>query len=81
MTDQQILDKLKAVLAENFEIAPIRVVPEAHLFEELDLDSIDTVSLAITLQEMTGKPVKPEDFKAVRTVGDVINTVRQLLAA
>jgi len=81
MTDQQILDKLKAVLEENFEIAPIRVVPEAHLFEELDLDSIDTVSLAITLQEMTGKPVKAEDFRAVRTVGDVVSTVRRLLAA
>src|SRR6185369_3235823 len=38
MTDEQILEKLKAILEENFEIAPIRVVPEAHLFEELDLD-------------------------------------------
>lgn len=81
MTDEQILEKLKTILAENFEIAPERVVREALLFEELDLDSIDTVDLAITLQEMTGKRIKPEDFRSVRSVGDVLSTLRQLLAA
>ncbi len=81
MTDEQILEKLKAILAEAFEIDPERVTPEANLFEELGLDSIDAVDLAIKLQEMTGKRIKPEDFKTVRTVGDVIRTVHLLLAA
>lgn len=81
MTDEQILEKLKAILAEAFEINPERVTPEAKLFEELELDSIDAVDLAIKLQEMTGKRIKPEDFKTVRTVGDVISTVHLLLAA
>lgn len=81
MTDQQILDKLKAILGEAFEIEPERVTPEANLFTDLDLDSIDTVDLAIKLQVLTGKRIKPEDFKTVRTVGDVAATVRLLLAA
>ena len=81
MSDEQILEKLKEILAETFEIDPERVVPEATLFGELDLDSIDAVDLAIKLQEMTGKRIKPEDFKSVRTVGDVINNVKQWLAA
>ena len=81
MNDEQILEKLKVILAEAFEINPERIVPEAKLFEELDLDSIDAVDLAIKLQEMTGKRIKPEDFKTVRTVGDVICTVKQLIAA
>ena len=81
MSDEQILEKLKEILAETFENDPERVVPEATLFGELDLDSIDAVDLAIKLQEMTGKRIKPEDFKSVRTVGDVINNVKQLLAA
>ena len=81
MSDEQILEKLKEILAETFETDPDRVVPEATLFGELDLDSIDAVDLAIKLQEMTGKRIKPEDFKSVRTVGDVINNVKQLLAA
>jgi acyl carrier protein len=79
MNDQQILDNLKKILEASFEIRPDRVVPEAKLFEELDLDSIDAVDLAIQVQQMTGKRIKPEDFKNVRTVGDVINTVKQLM--
>ena len=80
MNDQLILDNLKKILEESFEISPERVVPEAKLFEELDLDSIDAVDLAIQVQQMTGKRIKPENFKTVRTVGDVINTVKQLMA-
>ncbi len=80
MTDEQILEKLRAILADSFEIDPARVTPAAHLFEELDLDSIDAVDLAIKLQEITGKRIKPEDFKSVRTVGDVIGTVQTLLS-
>lgn len=79
MNDEEILKRLKEILEEAFEISPERVVPEAQLFEELDLDSIDAVDLAIKLQEMTGRRIKPEDFKTVRTVGDVIHAVKQLM--
>jgi acyl carrier protein len=81
MTDDEILARLREILQEAFEIEPSRVVPQAKLYDELGLDSIDAVDLAIKLQEMTGKRIKPENFKGVRTVGDVIGTVRLLLAA
>ncbi|QSN63883.1 MULTISPECIES: acyl carrier protein [unclassified Caballeronia] len=81
MTDTEILERIRAIFKENFGIAPERVTPTAHLFEELDLDSIDAVDLAIKLQEMTGRRIKPEEFKSVRTVGDVIAAVESLLAA
>jgi acyl carrier protein len=81
MTDNQILDELRVILAEAFEIDPLRVTPDAHLFDELDLDSIDAVDLAIKLQQMTGKRIRPDEFKSVRTVGGVIITVQGLLAA
>jgi acyl carrier protein len=81
MTNEQILEKLRTILTDAFEIEPERVTPETNLFKDLDLDSIDAVDLAIKLQEMTGKRIKPEDFKSVRTVSDVIATVQTLLAA
>lgn len=79
MTDDEILSHLRDILADNFEIAPDAVTPEANLFEELGLDSIDAVDLAIKVQQLTGKRIKPEDFKHVRTVGDVVATARQLM--
>ena len=80
MNDEQILARLKTILAESFEIDPANVTMDTQLFTDLDLDSIDAVDLAIKLQEMTGKRIKPEDFKTVRSVGDVVATVKQLLA-
>ena len=80
MTDAEILERIRAIFHENFAIEPERVTPDTHLFDELDLDSIDAGDLAIKLQEMTGKRIKPEEFKSVRTVGDVIAAVHALLA-
>lgn len=80
MTDEDILARLRDILHDTFEIDPARVTPQAHLFEELDLDSIDAVDLAIQLQKMTGKRIQPDDFKNVRTVSDVIAAVHTLLA-
>ncbi|PRH22626.1 acyl carrier protein [Burkholderia multivorans] len=80
MTDAEILERIRAIFHENFGIEPEQVKLDTHLFEELDLDSIDAVDLAIKLQEMTGKRIKPEEFKSVRTVGDVIAAVHALLA-
>lgn len=79
MTNEEILTRLREILEENFEIDPARVTPEAHLYNDLDLDSIDAVDLAIKLQELTGKRIKPEEFKTVRTVGDVVAAARMLL--
>jgi acyl carrier protein len=78
-TDAEVLARLREMLRDTFEIDPARVTPEAHLFTDLQLDSIDAVDLAIHVQDMTGMRIKPEDFKNVRTVGDVIATVRTLL--
>ncbi|HUB92128.1 MAG TPA: acyl carrier protein [Dyella sp.] len=79
ISDEDILLRLKDVLHETFEIDPARVTPDTHLFTDLELDSIDAVDLAIQVQDMTGMRIKPEDFKNVRTVGDVVANVRTLL--
>jgi acyl carrier protein len=81
MSDSEILEKLKAIFSDTFEIDTQNITLDTHLFQDLDLDSIDAVDLAIKLQTMTGKRIKPEDFKTVRTVGDVVGAVRTLLAA
>jgi acyl carrier protein len=81
MNDQQILARLRELLADKFEVDPARVTPEADLYHDLDLDSIDAVDLVIKLQEMTGKRITPDEFRGVRTVGDVVVAVDRLLAA
>ncbi len=80
MTRDELLQKLKDVLQELFEIPPEKVKPDAKLFEELGLDSIDAVDLVVKLQALTERRIAPQDFKAVRTVGDVLDCIEKLLA-
>ncbi|BEI23486.1 acyl carrier protein [Vibrio fluvialis] len=82
MTDtnkQQVFDQVKDALVELFEIDADDIQPDAHLYQDLDLDSIDAVDLVVHLQKVTGKKIKPEEFKAVRTVEDVVEAVTELL--
>jgi acyl carrier protein len=81
LSDEQIFERLKSILMEAFEIEEDRISLQASLFQDLDLDSIDGVDLAIKLQELTGKRIRPEEFKTVRTVSDVVVAVQRLFAA
>lgn len=76
---EQILEALTQILVDDFEIDAEDITPEASLYQELDLDSIDAVDLVIKLQQMTGKKIKPEEFKAVRTVNDVVTAIEGLV--
>ncbi|ABV34937.1 phosphopantetheine-binding [Shewanella sediminis HAW-EB3] len=75
---EQILEALTQILVDEFEIEAEDITLEASLYQELDLDSIDAVDLVIKLQQMTGKKIKPEEFKAVRTVDDVVTAIEGL---
>ncbi|MEG1210762.1 MAG: acyl carrier protein [Leclercia sp.] len=81
MTTEQesIYQEVTSLLIKLFEIAPDDITPEARLYEDLELDSIDAVDMIVHLQKKTGKKIKPETFKSVRTVQDVVDAVEQLL--
>lgn len=80
MADQHaIYQEVSALLTKLFEIDPSDITPEARLYEDLELDSIDAVDMVVHLQKKTGKKIKPEIFKSVRTVQDVVDAVEQLL--
>ncbi|MCS6241016.1 acyl carrier protein [Shewanella baltica] len=76
---EQILAMLTTILVDEFEIEAEAITPEANLYEELDLDSIDAVDLVIKLQQLTGKKIQPDEFKSVRTVNDVVNAIEGLV--
>jgi acyl carrier protein len=79
MSLDEIYEKLKEFLVELFEISPDAISRDAQLVDDLDLDSIDAVDLILKLQEFTGRKVSAEQFRSVRTVGDVIDQVHELL--
>jgi acyl carrier protein len=80
MTKQkEVLDIIKKIMEEMFEIDSELITPNARLNEDLDLDSIDAVDMIVKLKEITGKDVRPEDFKNTRTIQDVMASVSKLV--
>ena len=75
----EVFEHLRKTLVELFEIDPDDVPPEARLYEDLDIDSIDAVDMVVELKRFTGRRIDPDDFKSVRTVQDVLDAVDRLL--
>ncbi len=85
MTEQQAIDLVNSSLAEEFELEPERLVPEANLFTDLELDSLDMVDLVVVLEGAFEFKIRDEAaLKEIRTIGDihgfVIAKVREMVA-
>jgi acyl carrier protein len=78
-TTQEVFEQLRTVLHELFEIDPAKVTLEAHLYTDLEIDSIDTIDLILRLKEITGRKIQPDQFRHVRTVGDAVSAIHTLL--
>ena len=76
---EEILEEFKKLLEEEFEGDPQSITLDSLLYEDLDLDSIDAVDMIVYIQKKTKTKVKPEVFKSVRTVGDVVNVIDDLI--
>jgi acyl carrier protein len=80
-TREEVLEQVEAALVELFEIDPGQITPEARLNEDLEIDSIDAVDLLDRLRRQTGRKISADDFRSVRTVGDLVNAVHALVQA
>jgi acyl carrier protein len=78
MERDEILAQIRKYMAALFDTPEESIVPDADLAQDLDLDSIDAVDLVVELQKLTSRKIKPEEFKTVRTVGDVVERVYEL---
>lgn len=80
-TRDDVLDQVRAALVELFEIDPARVTPTARLNEDLEIDSIDAIDLLDRLRRQTGRKISADEFRTVRTVGDLVDAVHALVEA
>ena len=69
------------LLVKQFEVPRDAIVPDAHLFEDLDLDSIDAIDFMVTLEEKGDVRVEEEELRALRTFRDLVALVAGKLGA
>ena len=78
-TKEEIFAEVKNILIEELEVPENAINLDANLFEDLDLDSIDAVDIAVRMQKFTNKKLSPEEFQKIRTINDIVEAVYALL--
>ncbi|MFC1888471.1 acyl carrier protein [Thermodesulfobacteriota bacterium] len=69
------------VFEEFFEIEKDQLVPEAHIFEDLGLDSLDVVDLVVALQQKFGVRIREDErIRLIRTLNDLYDFILTLKA-
>ena len=79
MTEQEVRTVIDDVLEEYFEIERERLLPEANIFEDLELDSLDIVDLVVAMQKRFNVRIRDDErVRDIRTLGDIYQFVLTL---
>lgn len=79
MTEQEIFEKVKAVIADKLSVEPEKVTLEARFIEDLGADSLDTVELIMGLEDEFGLEISDEEAEKIRTVKDAVAYIQSKL--
>ena len=75
MTDQEILAGLAEIVDEIAGVPADEVTPDKNFVEDLDIDSLSMVEIAVAAQDKFGVEIPDEQLKDLQTVQDVVNFV------
>lgn len=70
MTNEEIIEKIRETLAEEFEVEIDTIQPDAPLIETLEMDSLDFVDMVVLIEQNFGFAVTGNDFVGIRTFQD-----------
>lgn len=77
---ERIIADLDLIFIDQFELEPAKVVPEARLREDLDLDSLDAADMLVAIEKRFGIRLDDQIARQFRTVSDIHSYVRRLVA-
>lgn len=75
MATQDVADALREIMAARLGLTAEQIVPEARLVEDLGLDSLDAVELAIAVERKFDIEVPEEELTKLKTVADMLALV------
>lgn len=71
----EIFATVQDILVAEFELDRAAIKLDTHLADELDLDSIDAIDLAVRLEEKSGHALEEEELKGLETICDVVDLI------
>ena len=70
-----VLEKVKAILAEQFDVEEDKVTADTDLQEDLCADSLDVVDLLMSIEDEFGVEVPDDEIENIKTVGSLVSYI------
>ena len=70
-----VLEKVKAILSEQFDVEEDSITPDTNLSEDLEADSLDVVDLLMSIEDEFEIEVPDEEIENIKTVGDIVKFI------
>jgi acyl carrier protein len=79
MQKDEVFKKVSEYLTQQFKVPPEKINPKAHLFIDLEMDSIDALDWFAAMESEIGLPIIEKELKMIRTLQDVVDYVMRNL--
>jgi acyl carrier protein len=75
MPSEELVEKLKKIVAEQLSVDESKIVPSARFSEDLNADSLDLVEMIMSLEEEFGVEIPDEEAEKLLTVQDALDYI------
>lgn len=79
ISDKDIIAGLSEIIEEVTGIEPEEITAESSFVDDLDIDSLSMVEIAVQTEDKYGVEIPTEDLVELRTVGDTVDYIRKLV--
>ncbi|MBQ6499462.1 MAG: acyl carrier protein [Ruminococcus sp.] len=70
-----VLEKIKVILAEQFDVEESTLQNDTDLQADLGADSLDVVDLLMSIEDEFEIEIPDEEIENIRTVGDLVSYI------
>ncbi|ALJ24103.1 acyl carrier protein [Lactobacillus gallinarum] len=75
MTEEEIFNKIKILIADNFNVDQDKITENTNFTNDLDADSIDLVEFILQLEDEFGSEIPDDEAEKIKTVGDAVSYI------
>ena len=72
MTEEEIFNKIKTLIADNFNVDQDKITENTNFTNDLGADSIDLVEFILQLEDEFGSEIPDDEAEKIKTVGDAV---------
>ena len=75
MSEEEIFNKIKDMIADNFDVDKDKITEDTNFMNDLDADSIDLVEFILQLEDEFGAEIPDDEAEKIKTIGDAVSYI------